>query len=565
MLRFKIADAPEEFEQIHRLNHRTFAGEIPQHAARPDGRLVDRFHDENLYAVALRDDVTGSGTAPATGRVVGMLALRGRRPFSLDGKLPDLDAQLATLPAHQRPCEVRLLALDPAERGRAAFRGLAEALLPAAAGAGYDLALISGTPRQARLYRHLGFEPFGPLVGDAAAPYQPMFLTPAALRGGGRAFRVPLPEPVHGTGDGTGDGTDGGRGGERREEEVNLLPGPVPLSATVRAALIGPERSHRDPAFRETFERLRDGLCTLAGAPRVDGADVQVMTGAGTAANDAVAGQLSLAPGPGLVLTNGEFGDRLVDHAARWRLEHTVHRRPWGTPFDPAAVRDALRQTGARWLWAVHGETSTGVLNDLRMLKETAAEAGASLAVDAVSSLGATPVDLAGVAWATSVSGKSLGGPPGLAFVFHAAPPATAGRLPRCLDLGLYAERGGIPFTLSSGLTAATAAAIAARNAPRRFEELNRLTDRLIDGLGHVGLAPIAREPRLPGVVTVAVPPPHSAGEWIAGLAAAGFRVNRSGYLAERGWMQFALIGRARAAEVDRLTACLRGLVQPGT
>ena len=42
---------------------------------------------------------------------------------------------------------------------------------------GCDLALISGTTRQLKLYRHLGFEPFGPLVGTPGAMFQPMYLT----------------------------------------------------------------------------------------------------------------------------------------------------------------------------------------------------------------------------------------------------------------------------------------------------------------------------------------------------------------------------------------------------
>jgi hypothetical protein len=47
----------------------------------------------------------------------------------------------------------------------------------------HDLALISGTTRQQRLYRHLGFLPFGPLVGSGEARFQPMYLTlGAALR-----------------------------------------------------------------------------------------------------------------------------------------------------------------------------------------------------------------------------------------------------------------------------------------------------------------------------------------------------------------------------------------------
>ncbi|MCX7322754.1 MAG: hypothetical protein NT113_25875, partial [Hyphomicrobiales bacterium] len=45
-----------------------------------------------------------------------------------------------------------------------------------------------------------------------------------------------------------------------------------------------------------------------------------VFPGTGTLANDAVAGQISLFGRAGLVISNGEFGERLTDHARRWRL-----------------------------------------------------------------------------------------------------------------------------------------------------------------------------------------------------------------------------------------------------
>ena len=95
-LRFKLADRPEEFEAIHRLNYRTFVQEIPQHAANAEERLVDRFHAENTYAVCLQGE-----------ELVGMIAGRSQRPFSLDQKLGgELDRHL---PPHDRVVEVRLL------------------------------------------------------------------------------------------------------------------------------------------------------------------------------------------------------------------------------------------------------------------------------------------------------------------------------------------------------------------------------------------------------------------------------------------------------------------------
>jgi hypothetical protein len=42
---------------------------------------------------------------------------------------------------------------------------------------GCDLAVISGTVRELKLYRHLGFAPFGERVGSEKASYQPMYLT----------------------------------------------------------------------------------------------------------------------------------------------------------------------------------------------------------------------------------------------------------------------------------------------------------------------------------------------------------------------------------------------------
>lgn len=161
--RFKIASEPDEFEQIHRLNYQTFVEEIPQHEPNPQGRLVDRFHHENTYLICLSED-----------QVVGMMALRGKRPFSLDQKLPNLDSYL---PADRRVIEARLLSVRPEYRNGPILLGLLKLLAEHFIPLGYNLAIISGTVRQQKLYKHIGFVPFGPLVGPAEAQYQPMYLT----------------------------------------------------------------------------------------------------------------------------------------------------------------------------------------------------------------------------------------------------------------------------------------------------------------------------------------------------------------------------------------------------
>src|SRR5438105_1268809 len=102
-LTFKFATEDWEFEQIHRLNYKTFVEEIPQHQASPAQRLVDKFHAENTYLICL-----------CARKLVGMLAARGARPFSLDQKLEKLDAYL---PGGRNICEIRLLAIEKKFRG----------------------------------------------------------------------------------------------------------------------------------------------------------------------------------------------------------------------------------------------------------------------------------------------------------------------------------------------------------------------------------------------------------------------------------------------------------------
>ena len=165
---YKVATEESEFDQIALLNYRTFVEEIPQHAANSQRRLFDRFLSQSTCIIALDGQ-----------RLVGMVAISATRPFSLDQKLPDLDAALP--PGPWKPCEIRLLAIEPEYRGGAIFRGLMRSMFREFLAGGYTIALISAAVRQLRLYRGLGFVEFGPPLGTAQAPYQGMYVTGDAL------------------------------------------------------------------------------------------------------------------------------------------------------------------------------------------------------------------------------------------------------------------------------------------------------------------------------------------------------------------------------------------------
>jgi hypothetical protein len=178
-LRFGLVANELEREQIHRLNHATFVLEIRQHPPADAGNplRIDRFDAENDYVVARRGE-----------RVVGMIAVRGSRPFSLDQKMAGLDEHLD---AGRVWCELRLLAILPEERGGLVLRGLLEALLVTGTARGYDAAVLSAYAPRASLYARLGARPFGQPVGTAEIPFQPMKVTREAFAAALAKLRTP--------------------------------------------------------------------------------------------------------------------------------------------------------------------------------------------------------------------------------------------------------------------------------------------------------------------------------------------------------------------------------------
>ena len=521
---FKVASEPWELEEIFRLNYETFVEELPQHETNPSRRLIDQFHDENTYFICVR------GT-----ELAGMIAVRDKRPFSLDRKLGSVDEYL---PSGLSLCEIRLLSVRSERRNGLILQGLLSQVARYCVDKGYQMALISGSTQQLSLYKKLGFEPFGPLTGTPEASFQPMYRRVDRID---REFKDLLHRSV-----------------EEHDDAhvVNLMPGPVAVHPDVERAFAHRPQSHRSPAFMADVHRTRNRLRELVNAQ-----NVEIMLGSGTLANDVIAAQLSLESGRGLVLSNGEFGDRLLDHATRFGLDFDAHSEQWGQPLDTNAIANTVSKGDYAWVWAVHCETSTGVLNDISFLKSVAAEAGAKLVLDCISSVGTTTVDLQGVFLASGVSGKGLASYPGLSMVFysHTVEPQPE-KLPRYLDLGYIANKGGVPFTTSSNLLAALAAALDVFDPARRFDDIAERTRALRDNLRAAGFTILANEDvSAPSIVTIVLPPDTDSVELGTRMEPAGFALSyNSDYLVQRNWIQVCLMGHLNDGDLDPLIPTLQ-------
>jgi serine---pyruvate transaminase len=197
------------------------------------------------------------------------------------------------------------------------------------------------------------------------------------------------------------------------EKRYLFTPGPTPVPPAVLAAGAEPIVHHRGPDFRDIYART---LARLKDVYRTE-SDVLLFTASGTGAMESAVANLC-APGDQVaVVSHGSFGERWIAICEQHGVAVVPIRYEWGEVPDPAEVGSAVRAAGVDLVLCQQSDTSTGVVSDVRAIKEAVGEA--AVVVDAISSLGAVPLetDAWGIDVAVSGSQKALMSPPGLATV----------------------------------------------------------------------------------------------------------------------------------------------------
>lgn len=159
---FKMPETEREYEGMWALNHAVFAEEIGQHAIRPEGRLVDKFHAKNIYYVSENE----------AGEVVGMVAAHWSEPYSVVGHFGD---GLARFIRSGHTAEIRLLCFFPEYRKRIYAVRLALEMLLHLHRLRLDSVVICGIAAQKKFYEHIGFQAVGKPVISGRAEFFPMF------------------------------------------------------------------------------------------------------------------------------------------------------------------------------------------------------------------------------------------------------------------------------------------------------------------------------------------------------------------------------------------------------
>jgi len=199
------------------------------------------------------------------------------------------------------------------------------------------------------------------------------------------------------------------------EKRYLMTPGPTPVPPEVSAALGRPVVHHRGPDFKrvyaECLERLRQVFRTES--------EVLLFGGSGTGALESAVSNLCSPGERVLVVSAGYFGERWAAIASAYGADVDHLRYAWGEAPAAEEVAARLREREASVVFFTHSETSTGVVADVQALAAASRKAGALSAVDAISSLGAVPLetDAWGIDVVTTGSQKALMTPPGLALL----------------------------------------------------------------------------------------------------------------------------------------------------
>jgi 2-aminoethylphosphonate-pyruvate transaminase len=207
-----------------------------------------------------------------------------------------------------------------------------------------------------------------------------------------------------------------------------LTPGPLTTSKRVKEVMV-----HDWGSRDATFLRINDEvLARVRDVVHGDDDFVTVpMQGSGTFAVEAMLTSFVPRDGTALLLINGAYGQRAKRICEIAGRRTVVHETPEDTPPNLAEVERLLASMPITHVFAVHCETTSGILNPIAEIAALAARHGKRLLIDAMSAFGALPLDARELIFdaVAASSNKCIEGIPGLGFVIcrKAALAQTAG------------------------------------------------------------------------------------------------------------------------------------------
>jgi 2-aminoethylphosphonate-pyruvate transaminase len=344
-----------------------------------------------------------------------------------------------------------------------------------------------------------------------------------------------------------------------------FTPGPLTTSDSVKAAMMRDVGS-RDAEFIAAVRDIRERLLRIGGAEPGGDYECVPMQGSGTFAVESVISSAIPRDGRLLVLVNGAYGRRIVEMARVHGIDVQASETPENRTISPEAV--ARQLAGITHVAVIHCETTTGIVNPIAEIGEKVASAGAVFIVDAMSSFGGIPIDLAAAHadFLISSANKCIEGVPGFGFVLARRSQliAAKGRA-RTLSLDLYAQWQGLENGGQFRFTPPTHVLLAFHQALRELDveggvegraaRYRRNHEALSAGMETLGFEPyLAPEDQSYIITTYRYPtdPGFRFEEFYSRLSEMGF-VIYPGKLSQEACFRIGTVGRLGVEEIRAL------------
>ena len=355
-----------------------------------------------------------------------------------------------------------------------------------------------------------------------------------------------------------------------------FTPGPLTTSAGVKAAMLRDVGS-RDAEFVKLVAWIREELLRLAGVSKADGYEAVLMQGSGTFAVEAVLSSVIPPDGRLLILANGAYGERMLHIAERLKIPVEIER--WAEDESPSAERVRELFPAGRTpthVAIVHLETTTGILNPLEEIAAIVRERGCCLIMDAMSSFGGVPLDVAQLHadYVISSANKCLAGVPGFGFVIaRRAALETSATWSRSVSLDLFAQWQGLERNGQFRFTPPTHALLAFAQALRELREEGGVPARakryranheaLLSGMRELGFREFLPRERQSHIIT-AFRYPSDEGfkfeEFYRRLAEKGLIIY-PGKVSQADCFRIGTIGHISPNDVRRLVSAIRDVL----
>ncbi len=304
------------------------------------------------------------------------------------------------------------------------------------------------------------------------------------------------------------------------KRNILLNPGPATTTDTVKFAQVVADICPRETEFGELMEFISRSLTNFV-------ADTERYTtvlfgGSGTAVVEAVISSV-IGNKTALIINNGAYGERMCKIADAYHINYIEFKSDSISPIDWEKLEACISAEPAdsiSHLCIVHNETTTGLLNDIRIAGEICKKYDIEMIVDAMSSYAAIPIDMEkeNISYLMASSNKNLQGMAGIGFVIANISNLenTAAIPPRNFYLNLYAQYNYFKKNYQMRFTPPVQTLYALKQAiietqaesiEKRYQRYSESWATLIDGLEALGLTYLVPPKHHSRIITTIVEP----------------------------------------------------------